>query len=188
MTRSNLFSKMQLIMNSGSGCHKRVEAKTWAKMIPRLLDMCVCVCVCVCIYIHTYNWITLLYSRNKHNILSQLYLKFFFKKMSIGRYTTNFTTGFGVKTWNRDSIIQYISIDPKDANEFQKYQCVNKIWVFRIKITKQFHSQAINYEDRGGEKRIHLSKLWKLCWTGNPFLPSFNHYNLNLMLEWFLQI
>ena len=102
----------------------------------------------------------------------------------------NFSTiySFTVKTWNRDSIIQYISIDPKDANEFQKYQCVNKIWVFRIKITKQFHSQAINYEDRGGEKRIHLSKLWKLCWTGNPFLPSFNHYNLNLMLEWFLQI
>ena len=104
--------------------------------------------------------------------------------MSTGRYTTNFTTGFGVKTWNRDSIIQYISIDPKDATEFQKYQCVNKIWVFRIKITKQFHSQAINYEDRGGEKRINLSKLWKLYWTGNPSLQSFNYDNLNLMPEW----
>ena len=28
-----------------------------------------CICVCVCVY----NWITLLYSRNKHNIVNQLY-------------------------------------------------------------------------------------------------------------------
>ena len=33
--------------------------------------MCVCVCVCVCIYM--YNWVTLLYSRNWYNTVSQLY-------------------------------------------------------------------------------------------------------------------
>ena len=35
--------------------------------------MCVCVCVCVCVY----NWVTLLYSRYKHNIINQLYFNFF---------------------------------------------------------------------------------------------------------------
>ena len=31
---------------------------------------------CVCVYIYMYNWITLLYGRNKHNIVNQLYFNF----------------------------------------------------------------------------------------------------------------
>ena len=36
------------------------------------------VCVCVCVYV--YNWITLLYSKNEHNIVNQLYINKFLKK------------------------------------------------------------------------------------------------------------
>ena len=35
-------------------------------------NMCVHVCVCVCVCVCVYKWITLLYSRNEHNIVYQL--------------------------------------------------------------------------------------------------------------------
>ena len=44
--------------------------------------ICMCVyiymyvCVCVCIYMYIYGWATMLYSRNWHNTLYQLYSNF----------------------------------------------------------------------------------------------------------------
>ena len=38
-------------------------------------NVCVCVyiCVCMCIYMCMYDWVTLIYSRNWHNTVNQLY-------------------------------------------------------------------------------------------------------------------
>ena len=37
-------------------------------------NVCVCVCVCIMyVYVYMYDWVTLLYSRNWHNIVNPLY-------------------------------------------------------------------------------------------------------------------
>ena len=58
--------------------------------------------ICVCIYIHTYththiyDWVTLLYDRNWHNTVNQLYLnkKFFHYEKSIGLSRDNHMDSF----------------------------------------------------------------------------------------------
>ena len=43
--------------------------------------MCVYIYIYICMYVYMYNWVTLLYIRNWHNTVNQLYFKctlFFF--------------------------------------------------------------------------------------------------------------